>query len=75
MIDYQARFPDYNTVFPADPALPVATTAPSSPSSSASAKGRMLAPGASAAGGQVVEDGPSNDPLVGQAQLKAMMNQ
>lgn len=76
MIDYQARFPEYNTVFPADPTLPVATTAPSSSSSSsASAKGLMLAPGMKAASGQVAEDGPSNDPLVGQAQLKAMMNQ
>jgi hypothetical protein len=35
----------------------------------------MLAPGMKAASGQVAEDGPSNDPLVAEAQLKAMMNQ
>ena len=74
MIDYQAHFPEYNTVFPADPALPVSTTAPSA-SASAAAKAPMVAPGAEVSGGQRVDDGPSNDPLVGEAQLKAMMNQ
>jgi Asp-tRNA(Asn)/Glu-tRNA(Gln) amidotransferase A subunit family amidase len=70
MIDYQAHFPDYNSVAPADPVLPVATTAPSA----SKAKANMVAPGAVAPGGQSVEEGPSNDPLVGETQLKAMMN-
>ena len=72
MIDYQAHFPDYNSVAPADPVLPVATTAPSAATPKANAN--LVAPGAAAPSGQSVEEGPSNDPLVGEAQLKAMMN-
>jgi len=77
MIDYQARFPDYNSVAPVDPVLPVATTAPSaapSISPAATPKVTLVAPGAVAPSGQSVDEGPSNDPLVGEAQLKAMMN-
>jgi Asp-tRNA(Asn)/Glu-tRNA(Gln) amidotransferase A subunit family amidase len=75
MIDYQARFPDYNTVFPTDPVLPVATTAPSaSPSASVKPNADLVAPGAAAPSGHGVDEGLSNDPLVGEAQLKAMMN-
>jgi Asp-tRNA(Asn)/Glu-tRNA(Gln) amidotransferase A subunit family amidase len=72
MIDYQAHFPDYNSAAPADPVLPVATTAPSA--TTPKAKANLVAPGAVAPSGQSVEEGPSNDPLVGEAQLKAMMN-
>jgi Asp-tRNA(Asn)/Glu-tRNA(Gln) amidotransferase A subunit family amidase len=79
MIDYQAHFPDYNSVAPVDPVLPVATTAPpaspsAAPTARSTAKANLVAPGAVAPSGQSVEEGPSNDPLVGEAQLKAMMN-
>ncbi|HSZ38655.1 MAG TPA: amidase [Trebonia sp.] len=72
MIDYQAHFPDYNSVAPADPVLPVATTAPSA--ATPKSKANLVAPGVVAPSGQSVEQGPSNDPLVGEAELKAMMN-
>ena len=75
MIDYQARFPDYNTVFPTDPVLPVPTTAPAaSPSATVKPNADLVAPGAAAPSGHGVDEGLSNDPLVGEAQLKAMMN-
>jgi hypothetical protein len=34
----------------------------------------LVAPAAGPAGNLPVDDGPSNDPMVGEAQLKAMMN-
>jgi hypothetical protein len=68
MIDYQAHFPDYNRAAPPDPVFPP----PSTPA--AAAVPNLVAPAAVPAGPVAVEDGPSNDPLVGEAQLRAMMN-
>lgn len=67
VIDYQAHFPDYNAAVPAD-------FVPPSPAPSAPATRSLIAPGAKSTGEIPVDNGPSNDPLVGEAQLKAMMN-
>jgi Asp-tRNA(Asn)/Glu-tRNA(Gln) amidotransferase A subunit family amidase len=67
MIDYQAHFPEYNSAAPAGLVPPASTPAPS-------ATHNLVAPAAKPAGGLPVDEGPSNDPLVGEAQLKAMMN-
>jgi Asp-tRNA(Asn)/Glu-tRNA(Gln) amidotransferase A subunit family amidase len=73
MIDYQYHFPDYNHAVPTD-------VVPSASAPSPSAK-PLLAPLATPsatppapASGMGVDDGPSNDPLIGEAQLMAMMN-
>jgi Asp-tRNA(Asn)/Glu-tRNA(Gln) amidotransferase A subunit family amidase len=60
-LDYQAAYPDYNHVFPPNP---VATTPAPTP---------KVKPSAIAAAPGAPEDaGPSNDPLIGEAMLKAM---
>lgn len=67
MIDYQAHFPTYNSAAPGDLVPPSSAPAPA-------ATHNLVAPAAGPAGNLPVDDGPSNDPLVGEAQLKAMMN-
>jgi Asp-tRNA(Asn)/Glu-tRNA(Gln) amidotransferase A subunit family amidase len=69
VLDYQARFPSYNHAVPAD------VVPPARPAAAPPAEPRLapVAPPADAAPGTTFDGGPSNDPLVGQAQLRAMM--
>jgi Asp-tRNA(Asn)/Glu-tRNA(Gln) amidotransferase A subunit family amidase len=67
MIDYQAHFPQYNSAAPADLVPPASAPAPA-------VTPHLVAPAAGPTGNMPVDQGPSNDPLVGEAQLKAMMN-
>jgi hypothetical protein len=67
MIDYQAHFPEYNSAAPTDLVPPASAPSPA-------ATHILVAPAAGPAGNLPVDNGPSNDPLVGEAQLKAMMN-
>jgi Asp-tRNA(Asn)/Glu-tRNA(Gln) amidotransferase A subunit family amidase len=72
VLDYQYNFPSYNHAVPAD----VVPPAPSAAAKPAIAR-NVLAPAAipaAAPAGATVEEGLSNDPLVGEAQLMAMMN-
>jgi Asp-tRNA(Asn)/Glu-tRNA(Gln) amidotransferase A subunit family amidase len=70
VLDYQARFPSYNHAVPAD----VVPAAPPTATPSPEPKLAPMAVPADAAPGTSVDDGPSNDPLVGEAQLMAMMH-
>jgi amidase/aspartyl-tRNA(Asn)/glutamyl-tRNA(Gln) amidotransferase subunit A len=72
MIDYQFNFPDYNHAVPPDLVPPAPAAPPAAPALLAPLAAPSTAPPPPAAG-TPVDDGPSNDPLVGEAQLKAMM--
>jgi amidase/aspartyl-tRNA(Asn)/glutamyl-tRNA(Gln) amidotransferase subunit A len=73
MIDYQYHFPAYNHAVPADVVPPASTPSPSARPLLAPLATPSATPPAPASG-MGVDDGPSNDPLIGEAQLMAMMN-
>jgi amidase/aspartyl-tRNA(Asn)/glutamyl-tRNA(Gln) amidotransferase subunit A len=73
MIDYQYHFPDYNNAVPTDVVPSAAAPSPAARPLLAPLATPSAAPPAPAAG-MGVDEGPSNDPLIGEAQLMAMMN-
>ncbi len=72
-IDYQANFPTYNHAAPTDPTgiPPISLTAPATPALKANFKTAVVAAGVPAPAGHSVDEGPSNDPLIGEAQTLA----
>jgi len=73
MIDYQHHFPGYNQAVPADVVPPASAPSPSARPLLAPLATPSATPPAPASG-MGVDNGPSNDPLIGEAQLMAMMN-
>jgi Asp-tRNA(Asn)/Glu-tRNA(Gln) amidotransferase A subunit family amidase len=67
-LDYQANFPDYNHAAPADPVVTPMTAAKAQALAKASASASAPTGAPVAAPGAPHDDGPSNDPLIGEAQ-------
>jgi Asp-tRNA(Asn)/Glu-tRNA(Gln) amidotransferase A subunit family amidase len=74
-LDYQANFPDYNHAAPDDPVVTPMTAAKAQARAQAKASAAVSTPadGPVAAPGAPHDDGPSNDPLIGEAQALAAL--
>jgi Asp-tRNA(Asn)/Glu-tRNA(Gln) amidotransferase A subunit family amidase len=73
-LDYQANFPDYNHAAPIDPVITPVTPAKSAQSTNRAASSPAIArtpEDIPAAPGAPEDTGPSNDPLIGEAQVRA----